>query len=49
MFLIKQLIKISYGQKFATWLAYTVTVTTAVKGSEGSTSMRFITAFTEGD
>ena len=31
------------------WLAYTVTVPTAVKGSEGSTSMRFITAFTEGD
>lgn len=42
-------IKVSYGQKYATWLAYTVKVTTKVKNSEGSTSMRFITAFTEDD
>ena len=42
-------IRVSYGQKYATWLAYTVTVTTKVKNSEGSTSMRFITAFTEDD
>jgi hypothetical protein len=42
-------IKVSYGQKFATWLAYTVTVTTAVKGSEGRTSMRFISQYLDGD
>jgi hypothetical protein len=43
------LIKVSYGQNYATWLAYTLTVTTGVKGSEGRTSMRFITAFTVDD
>ena len=42
-------IKVSYGQKFATWLAYTVTVTTAVKGSEGRSSMRFISQYLEDD
>jgi len=45
----QMLIKLSYGQRFATWLAYTVTVTTKVKNSEGSTSMRFITSYTEDD
>ena len=42
-------IKVSFGQKYATWLAYTLTVTTGVKGSEGRTAMRFLTAFTVDD
>lgn len=42
-------IQISWGQNYATWLAYTVRATTDTVGSEGSTSRRFITSYIEGD
>lgn len=42
-------IQISWGQNYATWLAYTVRASTDAVGSEGSTSRRYITSYVEGD
>ena len=42
-------IQVEYPQNVATWLAYTVKVTTSVAGSEGTDSKSYITNFIEGD
>lgn len=42
-------IKVEYSQRFATWLAYKVQVTTSVGGSEGLASRLFVTDFLEAD
>ena len=42
-------IQVEYPQNVATWLAYTVKVTTNVAGSEGSDSKSYITSFIDGD
>jgi hypothetical protein len=42
-------IQVEYPQNVATWLSYTVKVTTNVAGSEGSDSKSYITSFIEGD
>jgi hypothetical protein len=41
--------QIEYPQNVATWLVYTVRVTTSVAGSEGTVSRSFVTGFIEGD
>ena len=41
--------QVEYPQNVATWLAYTVRVTTNVEGSEGTVSKSFVTGFIEGD
>jgi hypothetical protein len=42
-------IQVEYPQNVATWLAYTVKVTTNVAGSEGTDQKSYITSFIEGD
>lgn len=42
-------IQVEYPQNVATWLAYTVKVTTNVAGSEGTSQKSYITSFIEGD
>lgn len=42
-------IQVEYPQNVATWLAYTVKVTTNVAGSEGTDQKSYITSFVEGD
>lgn len=42
-------IQVEYPQNVATWLAFTVKVTTNVSGSEGSVSRSYLTGFIEGD
>lgn len=42
-------IQVEYPQNVATWLAYTVKVTTNVAGSEGTDSKSYITSFVQGD
>lgn len=42
-------IQVEYPQNVATWLAYTVRVTTSVAGSEGTDSKSYITSFVKGD
>ncbi|HET8746112.1 MAG TPA: hypothetical protein VFM98_10945, partial [Ramlibacter sp.] len=42
-------IQVEYPQNVATWLAYTVRVTTNVAGSEGTDSKSYITSFVDGD
>ncbi|MEJ8837940.1 Ig-like domain-containing protein [Ramlibacter sp. AN1133] len=41
--------QVEYPQNVATWLSYTVKVTTSVNGSEGTVSKNFVTGFIEGD
>jgi hypothetical protein len=41
--------QVEYPQNVATWLVYTVRVTTSVAGSEGTVSRSFVTGFIEGD
>jgi hypothetical protein len=43
------LLQVEYSQDKATWLAYTVRVTTSVAGSEGTTEKSYITNFLEAD
>ncbi|MFZ4286911.1 hypothetical protein [Variovorax sp. HJSM1_2] len=43
------LIKVEYSQRFATWLAYRVRVTTNVAGSQGMAEGLFLTTFIDGD
>lgn len=42
-------IQVEYPQNVATWLSYTVKVTTNVAGSEGTDQKSYITSFIEGD
>jgi hypothetical protein len=42
-------IQVEYPQNVATWLAFTVKVTTNVAGSEGTDQKSYITSFIEGD
>lgn len=42
-------IQVEYPQNVATWLVYTVKVTTNVAGSEGTDSKAYVTSFVEGD
>ena len=42
-------IQIEYPQNVATWLDYTIKVTTSVAGSEGTVQRSFTTGFIEGD
>jgi hypothetical protein len=42
-------LQVEYPQNVATWVAYTVKVTTNVAGSEGTDSKSYITSFIEGD
>jgi hypothetical protein len=42
-------IQVEYPQNVATWLAYTVKVTTNVAGSEGTDQKSYVTNFIEGD
>ncbi len=42
-------IQVEYPQNVATWLAYTVKVTTSVAGSEGTSAKAYITNFITGD
>jgi len=42
-------IQVEYPQNVATWLSYTVRVTTNVAGSEGTTAKSYLTTFLEGD
>ncbi len=42
-------IQVEYPQNVATWLAYTVKVTTNVAGSEGTDQKSYITSFIKGD
>jgi hypothetical protein len=43
------IIQAEYPQNVATWLRYTVRVTTNVAGSEGTAAKSYITSFIEGD
>ena len=43
------LIQVEYSQRFATWLAYRVRVTTNVAGSQGMAERLFVTSFVQGD
>ena len=45
----RMIIQVEYPQNVATWLAYTVKVTTNVAGSEGTDSKSYITAYVVGD
>lgn len=45
----RMVVQIEYPQNVATWLAYTIKVTTNVAGSEGTITRAFITDFIEGD
>jgi hypothetical protein len=40
---------VQYPQNVATWLAYTVKVTTSVGGTEGTYEKSFVTGFVDGD
>lgn len=42
-------VQVEYPQNVATWLAYTVKVTTSVAGSEGTSAKAYITSFIIGD
>jgi hypothetical protein len=42
-------IQVEYPQNVATWLAYSITVTTGVSGSEGSAVKSYVTSFVKGD
>lgn len=42
-------VQVEYPQNVATWLAYTVKVTTSVAGSEGTSAKAYITSFIVGD
>lgn len=42
-------IQVEYPQNVATWLAYTVKVTTSVAGSEGTDMKSYVTSFVKGD
>jgi hypothetical protein len=42
-------IQVEYPQNVATWLAYTVRVTTNVAGSEGTDAKTYVTTFIDGD
>lgn len=42
-------IQVEYPMSVATWLAYTVRLTTNVAGSEGTVAQNFITVFIQGD
>lgn len=42
-------IQVEYPQNVATWLRYTVRVTTNVAGSEGTDTKSYVTSFIEGD
>lgn len=42
-------VQVEYPQNVATWLAYSVTVTTNVAGSEGTATKSYITTFVKGD
>ena len=43
------LVQVTYAQRFATWLAYTVKATTSVGGSEGKTERSFVTDYLKDD
>ena len=43
------LVQITYAQRFATWLAYTMKATTSVGGSEGKTETSFVTTYLKDD
>jgi hypothetical protein len=43
------LIRVTYSQRYATWLAYRIRASTSVAGSQGSAERTFITSFVEGD
>lgn len=45
----RMIIQVEYPQNVATWLSYTVKVTTNVAGSEGTDSKSYITAYVAGD
>lgn len=42
-------VQVEYPQNVATWLFYTIKVTTNVAGSEGTVSKGYVTSFVEGD
>jgi hypothetical protein len=43
------LLKVQWPMDYATWLAFTVKVSTSVGGTEGTDEMSFVTSFVEGD
>jgi len=45
----RTIIQVEYPQSVATWLAYSVRVTTGVAGSEGTAVKSYLTSFIEGD
>jgi hypothetical protein len=42
-------IQVQYGQNVATWLAYTVKVSTNVGGSEGTDQKSYVTDYAQAD